>query len=432
MKRAGGVAARVWLLGAVAPVVLALALLAGCGSQQGGSPVAESTASPATSTASSATPASSTTSATSAPSTAPPSSAPSSPSSTLVEGPYRATTVVQGLRVPWEMRFMPDGRLLVTEREGRVVIADAGTGAVTEVGRIDVAASGESGLLGLALDPGFAETPAIYVTYTHSTQDGDQNRVSRFELTGLDSGAPRLGEETVLVDGISAASIHDGSRLAFGPDGYLWVTMGDASSGDRAQRKDSLNGKVLRMTRDGQPAPDNPFRDLAYPFSLIFTLGHRNPQGIAFHPQSGVASITEHGPSENDEVNRLQAGGNYGWPDLGGVVGRAGFIDPIATWSPTIAPAGCLFYTGSLLTDLQGDFLFVTLKGSDLRVLTPAQADDFTSVAEEATLFDERFGRLRAIAQGPDGALYIATSNRDGRGDPGPLDDRIIRIDPAD
>ena len=348
-----------------------------------------------------------------------------------MEQGYRATTVVQGLRVPWEMRFLPDGRLLITEREGRIVLADVGSGSVTEVGRIDVAAQGESGLMGLALDPDFPDNPGIYVSYTHSGTDGNQNRLSRFELNGLDTASPGLGEETILLDGISAASNHDGSRLAFGPDGYLWMTMGDAGNGDRAQQMDSLSGKVLRMTRDAQPAPDNPFPDLPHPFSLIYTLGHRNPQGLAFHPQSGTAFVTEHGPADNDEVNRLAAGGNYGWPDLHGAEGVTGFVDPIASWTPTIAPAGCIFYADGTLTDLNGTFLFVTLKDSDLRVLVSGGSGDFASIADERVLFDEQFGRLRAIAQGPDGALYIATSNHDGRGDPGPLDDRVIRIDPA-
>ncbi len=420
-------------------VCLGLVIFTGCA----GSPTPSSPPGSGTATLSSASTgivaSSTTTSAKPTPSTSASAAQPSTSSSalpptvsTLIEGPYRATTVVQGLRVPWEMRFLPDGRLLMTERGGRVVLADADSGAVSEVGRIEVAEQGEAGLLGLALDPDFPRVPAIYVTYTYTEDGGIRNRVSRFELTGLDGGVLNLGRERVLVNDIPAGTIHDGSRVAFGPDGYLWVTMGDAGQGARAQRKDSLSGKVLRMTTEGQPAPDNPFLDLPHPFSLIYTLGHRNPQGIAFHPFTGVAYITEHGPDTDDEVNRLQPGGNYGWPDLRGKTGRPGFTDPMAAWTPTIAPAACIFYTGSVLADLSGTFLFVTLKESDLRVLIPSEAGDFQSIVEERVLVDGRFGRLRAIAQGPDGALYIATSNRDGRGNPRPLDDRVIRIDAAD
>ena len=340
-----------------------------------------------------------------------------------------ATTVVQGLRIPWEMRFLPDGRLLLTEREGRVVVADVTTGTVAEVGRIDVLARGEGGLMGMALDPEFPTSPYIYVSFTHEQTGESANRVSRFELTGFEPGQTlALGAETVLLDGIPAGSNHDGSRVAFGPDGYLWVTTGDSGEGGLAQDPESLAGKVLRMTKDGQPAPDNPFLDKPYPLSLVYSLGHRNPQGLDFHPLTGLPYITEHGPSDNDEVNLLRPGGNYGWPDLRGVAAEPGFEDPLMTWTPTIAPAGALFYMGDRLGDLQGAFLFVTLKESDLRALIPTEAEDFAAVAEERVLFDEEFGRLRAIAQGPDGALYIATSNHDGRGDPEEGDDRVIRI----
>ncbi len=340
------------------------------------------------------------------------------------------TTVVENLRIPWEMRLLPDGRLLLTEREGRVVIADVSSGGATEVGRIDVLARGEGGLMGLALDPDFPDTPRIYVSYTRSQGGGAQNRVSQFVLSGLGTSSPRLEGETVLLDGIPAGSIHNGSRVAFGPDGYLWVTTGDSGNGGLAKRMDSLAGKVLRMTKDGKAAPGNPYLDRPYPFSLIYTLGHRNPQGLTFHPRTGEAYLTEHGPSDNDEINRLQAGGNYGWPDLRGKANEAGFIDPIMTWSPTIAPAGALFYSGDLLGELRGALVFVTLKESDLRVLVPTDEADFVEVAEERILFDREFGRLRAIAQGPDGALYLATSNFDGRGSPRSGDDRIIRIEP--
>lgn len=364
-------------------------------------------------------------------SVAPTTTSPSSTVTSVVDAGYRATTVVEDLRIPWEMRFLPDGRLLITEREGRIVLADVGSGAVTEVGSIPVLARGEGGLMGLALDPDFPQTPNIYVSYTHSEGGASQNRVSRFLLDGLDTPTPTLGGETILLDGVPAGSNHNGSRVAFGPDGHLWVTTGDSGNGDLAQLMDSLAGKVLRMNRDGQPAPGNPFLDRPYPFSLIYTLGHRNPQGLAFHPVTGVAYVTEHGPSDNDEVNALRAGGNYGWPELRGVVDRPGFVDPLMTWSPTIAPAGALFYTGQLPGGPIGCLVFVTLKESDLRILIPENAPDFAAIAEERILFDGEFGRLRALAQGPDGALYFGTSNFDGRGDPQAGDDRIIRVVPV-
>ncbi|MFH0916045.1 MAG: PQQ-dependent sugar dehydrogenase [bacterium] len=343
----------------------------------------------------------------------------------------QASTVADGLRIPWEMRFLPDGRLLVTEREGRIVTVDVATGGVETVGTVQAAARGEGGLMGLTVDPDFPRSPYIYVSYTHSQDGTIQNRVSRFVLSGLDEpSGPVLGAETVLVDGIPAGSIHDGSRVAFGPDGLLWVTTGDTGNGKLAQELQSLAGKVLRMTKDGRPAPGNPFVDRSAPASLVYTLGHRNPQGLAFHPVTGEAYVTEHGPSDNDEINRLVPGGNYGWPDLRGVAGKAGFVDPIMTWTPTIAPAGALFYTGDRIAALQGAFVFVTLKESDLRVLTPSDAGSFIAVAGEQVLFDGEFGRLRAIAVGPDGYLYLATSNLDGRGDPRPGDDRILRIAP--
>jgi quinoprotein glucose dehydrogenase len=343
---------------------------------------------------------------------------------------YGAATVVTGLRIPWEMRFLPDGRVLVTEREGRIVIADIGTGQATEVGRIEVLAKGEGGLMGLALDPAFPATPRIYLSYTTNEGGWTRNRVSSFELAGMD-GSPALGVETVLLDGIPAGNIHNGSRVIFDPDGYLWVTTGDAGNADLAQQMDSLAGKVLRMTSDGKPALDNPFAEEPYPLSLIYTLGHRNPQGLDFHPESGTAFITEHGTDENDEVNVLQPGGNYGWPEFRGQVGEEGYVDPIYTWTPTIAPAGAAFLFGLAPAGLEGTFVFVTLKQSDIRVLVPRDRA-FSVVANEEVLFDEQFGRLRAIALGPDGALYVATSNQDGRGSRGSEDDRIIRIEAVD
>jgi len=326
--------------------------------------------------------------------------------------------VATGLEVPWEMRFLPDGNLVVTERTGRIVRVDPTTSTVTPLGELPVVANGESGLLGLAIDPDFPVQAYLYVVYTHSADGGGlQNRVSRLTLRG-----DAVGEEKILVDGIPAGSIHDGSRVAFGPDGFLWVTTGDAGQGSPAQDRGSLAGKVLRMDRDGRPASGNPFPD-----SLVYSYGHRNPQGIAWLPGDSRPFLTEHGPDRNDEINHVEAGGDFGWPTFVGAIGRPGFVDPIYTWTPTIAPAGAVFYDADAIPGWRGSLLFVTLKEQDLRRLTPADTGS-SSVSDEDILLDSRFGRLRSIAVGPDGALYLGTSNRDGRGTPGSDDDRILRV----
>ena len=202
--------------------------------------------------------------------------------------------------------------------------------------------------------------------------------------------------------------------------------MGDAGASGLAQDLSSPAGKVLRVTRDGSPAPGNPFPG-TLPGSLIYTYGHRNPQGLAW--QAGVAEpfITEHGPSANDEVNHLRAGGNYGWPLVGGFTGQPRFVDPVRAWTPTIAPAGGVFYERDEIPGWRGSFLFVTLKEQDLRRLTPTDAG-FTGVAREDIMFDGQYGRLRSIRVGPDGALYIGTSNRDQNAIPSFGEDRILRV----
>ena len=206
--------------------------------------------------------------------------------------------VVTGLDVPWEMRFLPDGNLVVTERTGRIVRVDPATGAVTSLGELPVAANGESGLLGLAVNPDFPAQPYLYVAYTHDADGGLQNRVSRLTLRG-----DAVGEEKILVDGIPAGSIHDGSRVAFGPDGFLWVTTGDAGQGSPAQDRSSLAGKVLRMDRDGRPAPGNPF-----PGSLVYSYGHRNPQGIAWLPGDPPA-VPHRARTRHQRRDQPRAGG---------------------------------------------------------------------------------------------------------------------------
>ncbi len=330
-------------------------------------------------------------------------------------GDLTVEVVAQNLQVVWEIRFLPDGDLLVTERPGRVTRVAISDGTPTVLGTLPVSAVGEGGLMGLALDPDFETTQHIYVCYTYD--DGErQNKVSR-----LDYSAAEVSGELVLLDGIAGANNHNGCRIGFGPDGKLYVTTGDATNPSTAQDLDSLSGKVLRMNRDGSIPGDNPFTD-----SYVYTWGHRNAQGLDWHP-SGVAFVSEHGPTTDDEVNRLLAGENYGWPMYGGAPGEPGFEDAIYDWTPTVAPAGAVFYYGSRITGWRGSYLMLTLKERDIRRLTPAN-DDFTAVESEDVLLNNMYGRLRAIRVGPDGWVYVGTSNRDGRGAPVSEDDRILRI----
>ena len=331
------------------------------------------------------------------------------------EADLTVDTVATDLEVVWEIRFLPSGDLLVTERPGRLTRVAIADGAQTVLATLPVTTGGETGLMGLALDPDFETNGHVYVCYSYRS-GGVMNRVSRLTVSG-----ETAGDEMILLDAIPGASNHDGCRLGFGPDDKLYVTTGDGAVPDRAQDPSSLNGKVLRMNADGSVPADNPFPD-----SLVYTLGHRNPQGLDWH-RTGVLFVSEHGPSANDEINRLQSGLNYGWPTYGGAPGVDGYEDSVYAWTPTIAPAGGVFYDRTEIRGWRGSYLLVTLKEADLRRLTASDAD-FTTVDDETILFDGDWGRLRAIRVGPDGWIYIGTSARDGRGSPGPDDDRILRI----
>ena len=345
-----------------------------------------------------------------------------------IEG-LKAETLVTGLDTPWDLAWGPDGRIWVTERGGRISRVDPESGQRTTAGQVpDVAQSGESGLMGLTFHPDFGTQPYVYVAHSYLQNGSLRNRLVRMRWDGQSLGTPE-----VLLANIPASSIHDGSRLAIGPDRLLYMTTGDASNGDLAQDRSVHAGKVLRLTLSGQPAPGNPFG------TAIYSYGHRNPQGLVFHPTTGALYSTEHGPSDNDEVNIVLAGRNYGWPTVHGTcdddIGseRAfcqanNVVEPIATWTPTIAPSGADFYTANLIPQWKGSLLFTSLKGSALYRLT-LSADGQRVTAKE-TLFDDQFGRLRDVLVTPDGSVYLATSNRDGRGNPSADDDRIIRIRP--
>jgi len=337
-------------------------------------------------------------------------------------GSFRVESVVKGLEVPWDMAFAPDGRLFITERPGRIRVVDDQL-LETPFAELNVWRRSEAGLMGIALDPAFADNSFVYVCYTYLNSRNDPtNRVARltdFDGVGID--------HTVVIDDIAGARNHNGCRIRFGPDGKLYITTGDAQNSVSAQAINSLSGKVLRINPDGSIPADNPF-----PGSPVYTLGHRNPQGIAWHPVTGEAFITEHGPFDNDEVNRLIAGKNYGWPIVRGAAGSEEFEDAVVAYTPTLAVSGATFYTGGPLPDeWVNNFFFTTLKAAHLhRIKVETTVQGETRVTVDEVVLGEEYGRLRSVVEGPDGFLYITTSNRDGRGQPSANDDQVLRMVP--
>ena len=343
-------------------------------------------------------------------------------------GSLRTETVTAGLTAPWDLAWGPDGSIWVTERGGSISRVDTASGKVTQIGQVNTVQISESGLMGMAFHPDFTSQPYVYVVYSYESGEGIRNRLVRMAYDGA-----MLGGEVILLDDVPGANIHNGSRLAVGPDGFLYMTMGDAGNSSSAQDISSFAGKILRLTLNGSPAPGNPFG------SPVYSFGHRNPQGIVFQPGTGALYITEHGPSDNDEVNRVEKGRNYGWPEVrgfcdGDVANEEAFCDsndigePVAVWTPTVAPSGADFYNSDLIPGWKGSLLFTTLKGSALYRLT-LSGDGSRTTAQEIH-FRGQFGRLRDVLVGPRGEVYLATSNRDGRGNPAADDDRIIRIQP--
>lgn len=337
-------------------------------------------------------------------------------------------TVAKGFDTIWELAWGSDNSLWVTERPGIISRVNPTTGAKTQIGQINVAEIGEGGLLGMAFHPDFPQQPYIYLMHTFTAPGGgSRNRLVRMRYNGTSLGTPET-----LLDNIPGAGNHNGSRIAIGPDRFMYVSTGDASNDPLAQDRNSLAGKILRLTLDGAPAPGNPFGNATYSY------GHRNPQGMVFDRVRGFLYITEHGPGDNDEVNRIEIGRNYGWPNVRGKCdGDAGpgeipfcrannVAEPLINWTPTIAPSGADLYTSAAIRGWQGSLLFTTLAGRAVYRLTLSA--DGRAVVSQERLFFNAFGRLRDVLVAPDGAVYLGTSNRDGRGSPIADDDRIIRI----
>ena len=332
---------------------------------------------------------------------------------------FGVEVMTTNLDVPWAMAFAPDGRLFVTERPGRVYILDL-TARTTQLAlTLDgVFAQGEAGLLGIALDPGFATNRLVYLHYTAATSGGAMNRLVRYrEVDG------QLGERAVLLDGVRGATIHDGGRLRFGPDGLLYLTTGDAANQGLAQDLSSYAGKILRLNRDGTSPPGNAFG------SPVYSYGHRNPQGLDWHPVSGDLWASEHGATGNDEINVIDSGANYGWPVIQGNATRPDMRTPIAFFDPAIAPSGAAFDRGARIPQFANNLFVGTLRGTHLLRLRVDPASP-RRIASQERLLEGRYGRLREVISGPDGYLYFATNNRDGRGTPASDDDRIARLVP--
>jgi aldose sugar dehydrogenase len=324
---------------------------------------------------------------------------------------YQTTVLAGGLTIPWDMAFLPDGRMLITERPGQVMMLP---GSLVVLVLADVHSAGEGGLLGIALDPDFAENSFVYLYYTYRNGTAVRNRISRFVFEN-----EGLTDEVVIVDALPGATIHNGGRIRFGPDGMLYVCVGDAAAPERAQDPADLAGKILRYRPDGRIPADNP-----NPASPVYSLGHRNPQGLAWHPVSGVLYASEHGPSRQDEINRIEAGANYGWPTVTCADGHSGFQAPVTCYTDfTLAPSGMDFLS---LPDMIEVSLYIAgLRGNMIRRLDFNEAGD---IIREATIFTE-WGRLRTVIQ-HQGSLYVLTNNRDGRGSPQEGDDRLIQIEP--
>jgi len=323
-----------------------------------------------------------------------------------------AEVLATGLEVPWGLTFLPTGEALVGERSsGRIYRIPADGGERTLVGTVPgVVPDGEGGLLGLAVDPLFIHDSFVYA---YLTAEAD-NRIIRFRLT---PDEPEVYDVEVVLDGIAKAGNHDGGALAFGPDGMLYAGVGDAGVPARAQDPASLNGKILRMDPLGDPPLEDPNPD---PDSLVWSMGHRNVQGLAWDSR-GRMWATEFGQDTFDEVNLIEPGGNYGWPEVEGVGDDDRFINPKVTWSTDEAsPSGLA---------IAGDTLYVAaLRGQRLWTI-PLSGDELGR--PEAAL-EGQYGRLRNVQVAPDGSLWITTSNRDGRGDPDDDDDRILRVEVGD
>ncbi|WP_253298219.1 sorbosone dehydrogenase family protein [Paenibacillus sp. MSJ-34] len=335
--------------------------------------------------------------------------------------PYTAETLAEGLNVPWEMAIAPDGRIFFTERPGAIRVIEQDRLAKEPLIEMEAPfiSRSEGGLLGLAIDPNFEDNRFLYAYHTYETEEGIRNRVIRLKENGN-----KAEIDQVLIDGLPGAANHNGGRIKIGPDGYLYITTGDRYEPGLAQERESLGGKILRIAPDGSIPQDNPF-----PGSPVYSLGHRNPQGLAWHPVTGQLYASEHGQSAHDEVNRIEAGANYGWPIVQGDEQSGQYPDLIKpllhSGEETWAPSGMAFITQG---PWKNRLLVANLAGKQA-LLIELSEPHYNEAKNVEALFRD-LGRIRNIYEGPDGSVYVMTNNRDGRGNPQQGDDKMIRLRP--
>ena len=346
---------------------------------------------------------------------------------------FRVETVATNLEVVWSIVFAPDGRIFFTERPGRVRVIENGRLKDAPFFTVpDVEPSGESGLMGMTLHPNFSENHFVYLAYAYRDKGDQRVRVTRYREDGN-----TLLEPKTIIENIPASRYHAGTRLRFGPDSKLYITTGDATNQSESQKLNTIAGKTLRLNDDGSIPTDNPFVNQKDTRPEIWTYGHRNAQGMDFQPETNLMFQTEHGPSiidgvslfkrtGGDEVNIVERGKNYGWAKISHDMRREGMETPIIQYSPAIAPASGMFYRGQAFPEFKGNFFFGTLKGQAIYRLVL----DGQRIISQDKLLEKQYGRIREIAESPDGTIYFSTSNRDGRGSPTVEDDRIFRIVP--
>jgi glucose/arabinose dehydrogenase len=338
---------------------------------------------------------------------------------------FTIETVLENLSVPWEIVFLPDNSMLFTKRPGRVRLYRKGKLLPTPLLQLmDIDSTKKMGLLGLTLHPAFNSNGYLYLAYNYKSNDRSWLRVVRYTLQ-----KDTLVQPKTIIEDIPANQNHTGCCLKFGSDNKLYITTGDADEAAKSQNKNTFNGKILRLNEDGSIPADNPFVHVPEAHAEVWSYGHRNPQGLAFQPRTNKIYISEHGPNGGDEINIITKGANYGWPVIHHQQTKDSMTSPLLEFTPSIGPAAAIFYNSNVLPQFKDHLLVACLRGE---AILDIQLNDTGGVAKHEFLIQKQLGRIRAMAVGPDGYLYLSTSQKDPpEGKPSGGDDKIVRLVPS-